>query len=80
MSLRSLARPVENIDSIDEMRVLAIVDHLSPMLDDWREGQDLRAASSQTEQELAEKREALEAAQREIRGAASRTLRKRASP
>jgi len=52
VALQSLARPIENIDDPDEARVLAIIDHLAPQLDSWREGQDLRAALDETEQSL----------------------------
>lgn len=56
MTLKSLSRPVENLESLEEAHVLAIVDHLTPMLEDWREGQDLRAALADTEQSLSDRK------------------------
>lgn len=79
MTLKSLARPVENLQSVDEAHVLAIVDHLAPMLEDWREGQDLRVAFTATEQDLAARkadfaarRTALEALTRQGKAAQER--------
>ncbi len=42
MSTKSLARPIDNVLDVHETRVVAIIDHLAPVLASWRQGEDLR--------------------------------------
>lgn len=42
MSTKSLARPIDNVLDVHETRVIAIIDHLAPVLASWRQGEDLR--------------------------------------
>lgn len=50
MTTLSLAKPIENVGDLNEAKVLAIVDHLAPILDDWRKGEDLRNQLSALEE------------------------------
>lgn len=54
MALLSLAQPIENVANVEEARVLALANHLLPMLEGWRRGEDLRKSISQDEPLLAE--------------------------
>ncbi len=42
MSTLSLVRPVENVQSLAQAKVLALIAHLMPSLAGWRQGEDLR--------------------------------------
>lgn len=53
MPLLSLARPIENAASAEEARVLAVIDHLMPILGDWRQGKDLRRELGEVENQIA---------------------------
>ncbi|MBK9351503.1 MAG: hypothetical protein IPN05_15540 [Sulfuritalea sp.] len=66
MAILSLAKPIENINSNDEARVLALVDHLMPMLSDWRKGEDLRSDISELDVVLAEKPKKVAEAKKEL--------------
>ena len=68
MAILSLARPIENVRSNDEARVLALVDHLMPMLEDWRKGEDLRNDISELDAVLAEQPRKAAEAQQELVG------------
>jgi hypothetical protein len=49
----SIARPVENVRTGDEARVIALIDHLMPVLANWRQAEDLRNRLPQVERDLA---------------------------
>lgn len=66
MATLSLAKPIENVGSIEEIRVLALVNHLVPMLAGWRKGEDLRNLLSQAETFLSERQEKMTDAQKEL--------------
>lgn len=51
MTLFALARPIENVDSADEVVVLGVIYHLMPMLEAWRRGEDLRGDINAAERE-----------------------------
>ncbi|MEI7785114.1 MAG: hypothetical protein WCK08_12070 [Betaproteobacteria bacterium] len=42
MPRTSLVQPVENLSSLAQAKVLALLEHLGPSLADWRQGEDLR--------------------------------------
>ncbi len=42
MGSKSLARPIDNVLNLHESRVMAVIDHLAPVLESWRQGEDLR--------------------------------------
>jgi hypothetical protein len=67
MALLSVARPIENIDSAVHAKVLAVIDHLMPMLSDWRLGEDLRSDIAATEQKIRD-------AQTELKGVKSKLI------
>jgi hypothetical protein len=74
MPLLSLARPVENATSPAEARVLAVIDHLMPVLADWRQGKDLRREGTELERhkasaqnQFAEVRQAVEQASQQCK-------------
>ncbi|MCX7146097.1 MAG: hypothetical protein NT042_07840 [Sulfuritalea sp.] len=66
MAILSLAKPIENVQSSDEARVLALVDHLMPMLENWRKGEDLRNDISELDVVLAEEPKKAEEAKMEL--------------
>lgn len=53
MPTLSLSRPVENLRSAEEANVIALIDHLVPVLDDWRKGEDLRNELTEIEASFA---------------------------
>jgi hypothetical protein len=62
----ALGKPVENAADINESRVLAVIDHLAPILADWRKGGDLTSEAAAIDQGIAKSRAELAAAQREL--------------
>lgn len=52
MPLFSLAKPIENVQSKEEMQALALVSHLESGLAAWREGNDQEHRKARYEQEL----------------------------
>jgi len=68
MANLSLAKPLENVANIEEARVLALVNHLAPMLDGWRKGEDLRNILSECETSLSQQQEKTADAQKELAG------------
>jgi hypothetical protein len=60
MTTLSLARPIENIHTSHEAKVLAIIEHLMPALSGWRLGEGGRDELSALENDIQEKGVALE--------------------
>lgn len=69
MSALSLTRPVENLRSAEEEQVIALIDHLAPILSDWRRAEDLRNQLPQIERDMAKHKQTLKDAIEQVRGA-----------
>lgn len=52
MPTLSILTPVENARTIEEARVLALIDHLMPVLTNWRRAEDLRGQLPKVEEDL----------------------------
>jgi len=59
MPSMSLVRPIENIATKEETHVLAVLDHLMPVLDEWRQGKALIDEEATLKAELLEKEPSL---------------------
>lgn len=57
MPLLAASIPFENVQDPNEQRVLALADHLIPMLDAWRAGEDLAAQKKHLEARVQEETE-----------------------
>lgn len=66
MPLLSLARPIENIATPDEAKVLAVIDHLMPVLADWRKAEDLRVQVAMVDQSLQQEQPRLKLKRQEM--------------
>lgn len=66
MALLSLAKSIENIDSPAQAKVLAVINHLMPILANWRQGEDLRDAISGLEANIRDGKAELDTAKAEL--------------
>ena len=63
MGDQTIVRPVENVEDLNEARVLALVSHLASILPEWRRGEDLRLEQSKLLDKLPGLTKALQAKQ-----------------
>lgn len=66
MRILSLAKPIENIEDAEETKVLAVIDHLLPMLANWRAGEDLRKQGEDVGRQILENEQQLAAAKTDL--------------
>jgi len=66
MPTLSLARPIENIESAEEVRVLAVIGHLQPVLSEWRKGEDLREGIAAVDQNIQQEQASLDQTRSEL--------------
>ena len=66
----ALCKAIENVADANEARVLAIIDHLAPILSNWRRGADLAAEVAALDKELATLRDEFNMARRQEKAVA----------